>query len=103
MVMLNTLSWGLSAGAFADWLESEQASQKSDDTNNNVPDTDFPDNCGDHCNQGCHVLSHLHGLVQATPVYPPTLDSFVLSGSLKSPGDRSPDGLFRPPRSSVLA
>jgi hypothetical protein len=101
--MLNTLSWSVSAVAFADWMASEQLAQQSDDTGNNAPDSGFPDNCSKHCNEGCHVFSHLQGLVQATPVYPPTLDSFVIPDSLKSPRDRSPDGLYRPPRSSALA
>ena len=101
--MLNTLSWSVSAVAFADWMASEQLSQQSDDRDSNAPDSGFPDNCSKHCNEGCHVFSHLQGLVQSTPVYPPTLDSFVIPHSLKAPGDRSPDGLYRPPRSSVLA
>jgi len=101
--MLNTLSWSVSAVAFADWMASEQLAQQSDDTGSNAPDSGFPDNCSKHCNEGCHVFSHLQGLVQATPVYPPTLDSFLIPDSLKSPGNRSPDGLYRPPRSSALA
>ena len=101
--MLNTLSWSVSAGAFADWLASEQVSLQSDDTNSNAPDTGYPDNCSKHCNEGCHVFNHLQGLVQASPVYHPTLDSFVTSGSLRYPGDRSADGPYRPPRCSALA
>jgi hypothetical protein len=101
--MLNTVTWGVSAGAFADWVATEQVAQQSDDAGGNAPDTGLPDNCGDHCDQGCQVFSHLHGLVQTALVYLPTLDAFVVPGSLNSPGDRSPDGLFRPPRSSVPA
>ena len=101
--LLNTLSWSVSAVAFADWMASEQVSQQLDDTDSNAPDSGFPDNSSKHCNEGCHVFSHLQGLVQATPVYPPTLDSFLIPESLKSPGDRSPDGLYRPPRTSALA
>ena len=103
LFMLNTLSWSVSAGAFADWVASEQGSAASNNTGSNAPDTNLPDNCGKHCNEGCHVFSHLQGLVQTTPVHHPSLDFFVISGSLKSPGDRSPDSLFRPPRSSALA
>ena len=101
--MLNTLSWSVSAVAFADWVASEQVSAPSAEPAGNAPDTGFPDDCSKHCNEGCHVFSHLQGLVQASPVYQPTLDSFVIRGALKSPRDRSPDGLFRPPRLSSLA
>ena len=101
--MLNTLSWSVSAMAFADWVASEQGSQATGEPDGNTADTGFPDDCGKHCNEGCHVFSHLQGLVQATAVCHPTLDSFVIPGSLNSPGDRAPGGLFRPPRSSVLA
>ncbi|MBI3530209.1 MAG: hypothetical protein HY067_19860 [Betaproteobacteria bacterium] len=101
--MLNTLSWSVSAVAFADWVASEQASVQSDDTDSNAPDTGYPEKSGKHCNEGCHVFSHLLGLVYVTPVNRPTLDSFAIHGSLKFPRDRSPDGLFRPPRFSALA
>ena len=101
--MLNTLSWSVSAVAFADWVASEQVSAQMDDTDSNAPDTGYPENGGKHCNEGCHVFSHLQGLVQSSPVYHSTLDSFVITGSLKFLGDRSPDGLFRPPRFSALA
>lgn len=101
--MLNTLSWSVSAVAFADWVASEQVSQQSDEIGSNTPDTGFPDDCSKHCNEGCHVFNHLQGLVQAPAVYKPTLDVFMFPGSLNSPGDRSADGLFRPPRISHLA
>jgi hypothetical protein len=101
--MLNTLSWSVSAVAFADWMASEQLAQQSDDTGSNAPDSGFPDNCSKHCNEGCHVFSHLQGLVQNTPVYPALLDSFLIPDSLESPGDCSSDGLYRPPRTSALA
>ena len=101
--MLNTLSWSVSAVAFSDWVASEQASVQSGDTDSNAPDTGYPGKTGKHCNEGCHIFSHLQGLVRAALVYPPTPDSFVIPDSLKYPGDRSPDGLFRPPRSSFLA
>ena len=100
--MLNTLSWSVSAVAFADWVASEQLPAASEEPDN-APDSGFPDDCSKHCNEGCHVFNHLQGLVQATPVYHPTLDTFVIPDSLNSPGDRSPDGLFRPPRFSFLA
>jgi hypothetical protein len=101
--MLNTLSWSVSAVAFADWVASEQLSASPDEPDSNAPDTGFPDDCSKHCNEGCHVFNHLQGLVQATAVYQPALDAFIFPGSLKSPGNRSPDGLFRPPRFSFLA
>ena len=101
--MLNTLSWSVSAVAFADWVGSEQASVQSNDTDSSVPDTGYPEKGDKHCNEGCHVFSHLQGLLYAVPVYHLPLDSFVRPGSLRIPGERSPDGLFRPPRFSVLA
>lgn len=101
--MLNTLSWSVSAAAFADLVASEQGSVQSIQPDSNTPDTDLPDNCSKHCNEGCHVFSHLQGFVQTTPVYCTALDSFLIPGSFKFLGGRSPDGLFRPPRFSVLA
>ena len=101
--MLNTLSWSVSGAAFADLVASEQGSVQSIQPDTDLPDTGHPDNCSKHCNEGCHAFSHLQGLVQAAPVCHQTLDSFVIPRFLKSPGNRSPDGLFRPPRSSVLA
>ena len=101
--MLNTLSWSVSAAALADLVASEQGSVQSVETDSNAPDTGYPDNCSKHCNEGCHVFSHLQGFVQTTPVYCATLDSFVIPGSLKFLRGRSPDGLFRPPRFSALA
>lgn len=101
--MLNTLSWSVSASAFADLVANEQGSVQSVDTDGNAPDTGCPDNCSKHCNEGCHVFSHLQGLVQSCTVYHSTLDSFVIPASLKFPKGRSPDGLFRPPRFSALA
>lgn len=103
MFMLNTLSWSVSTVAFADWVASEHASVQSNDTNSTAPESGYPDKGGKHCNEGCHIFSHLQGLVHAVPVYHLPLDSFVRPGSLRIPGGRSPDGLFRPPRSSVLA
>ena len=101
--MLNTLSWSVSAAAFADLVASEQGSMQLIQPDSNTPDTDHPDNCSKHCNEGCHVFSHLQGLVQTPPVYFPTLESLLIPGSLKFLGGRSPDGLFRPPRFSALA
>ncbi len=101
--MLNTLSWSVSTAAFADLVASERGSMQLIQPDSNTPDTGHPDNCSNHCNEGCHVFSHLQGFVQTTPVYCTALDSFLIPGSFKFLRGRSPDGLFRPPRFSALA
>ncbi|MEO8006342.1 MAG: hypothetical protein ABI771_15615 [Betaproteobacteria bacterium] len=101
--MLNTLSWSVSTVAFADWVASEQPAAQSIDVEGETHDTNSQGDCSKHCNEGCHVFSHLQGFVQTSVACFPSLDSFEAPVPLKHPAVRSPDGLFRPPRFSALA
>lgn len=101
--MLNTLGWSVSSTAFADLVASEQVSGQLDDAQSKVPDPASPDKSGKHCNEGCHIFTHMQGLVQTAVVYPLAFGSFGISRSVESPSDLSTDSLFRPPRISALA
>lgn len=101
--MLNTLGWSVSSIAFADLVASEQLSGQLDDAQSKVPDPTSPEKSGKHCNEGCHIFTHMQGLVQTAVVYPLAFDSFGISRPVEPPSDLSPDSLFRPPRFSALA
>lgn len=101
--MLNTLSWSVSAVAFADWVASEQSPAQLLEVDGEAHDANSQSDCSKHCNEGCHAFSHLQGFVQTSSPCLACADSFEAPASLNYPAVRSPDGLFRPPRFSSLA
>lgn len=104
VLMLNTLSWSVSAEAFADWFATELAGEDVGPADSNVPDNnDVPQQMDNHCNSGCHAPNLMQGLTQTEIIVHPISASFAIPQVAVFCSGNTPNSLYRPPRSFFLA
>ncbi len=104
VLMLNTLTWSVSAEAFADWFATELAMEDVGPTNSNGPDdNDISQNMDSHCNSGCHAPNLMQGLTHTAVIVHLPLPSFTIPQVVVFCSANTPNALYRPPRTFFLA